>query len=348
MPTFEHLFEEQKVYVIRDFKVKNAPQDYHTIGYVVEYRNPQQRSANFAHKELLLKIAKNLSVLVLVWGPLMAKLNDIVATNGNNTLALIITSIYVRKYKVAGKAKEKNVFSTSSATIFYANPNIPQIAKFIRFRIKLEVYDETGGADFVVLDNLAKNLLGTTVETLYHQNGNDSSTPPHMLTKLVNTSFKVQVQVNEDNIKTGRNEFTVTKILNSPTNIEFAFQEENPDGAKITTKSLEDDLGDDIPIACLKRRKKCTITKEAKTPRDSHTIYQNNNSATTHKASPTTKAKQIMEDDLSDDIAPITILKAKGKRLKKLHDVTTPTEIPIKTVKKRTLRKRQQQISDDE
>ncbi|CAN0904174.1 hypothetical protein LINGRAHAP2_LOCUS22940, partial [Linum grandiflorum] len=85
-----------------------------------------------------------------------------------------------------------------------------------RFRIQLEVYDETGGVEMVILDRLSETMLGTTAQSLHQQNGNDSNTLPQIITTLLGKNFKAQVQVNDYNIRTGRNEYTVTKIVDGP------------------------------------------------------------------------------------------------------------------------------------
>ncbi|CAN0873043.1 hypothetical protein LINGRAHAP2_LOCUS10271 [Linum grandiflorum] len=41
----------------------------------------------------------NFSILILVWGQLMAVLNNIVANNREKSLAIIVTSVFVRKFK---------------------------------------------------------------------------------------------------------------------------------------------------------------------------------------------------------------------------------------------------------
>ncbi|CAN1221179.1 hypothetical protein LINGRAPRIM_LOCUS194 [Linum grandiflorum] len=85
-----------------------------------------------------------------------------------------------------------------------------------RFRIQMEVADGTSEANLVVLDNLGQVLLGTTATSLFELSDSDSRNPPSVLTKMVDTAIEVQVQVNEYNIQTIRHEFTVTKIIASP------------------------------------------------------------------------------------------------------------------------------------
>ncbi|CAN1125820.1 hypothetical protein LINPERHAP2_LOCUS3077, partial [Linum perenne] len=85
-----------------------------------------------------------------------------------------------------------------------------------RYRIQLEVCDDTDESDFVLLDHLAESILGLTAKKLYELNGNETEIPPVLVMNLMDKSMKIQVQVNEYNIRTARNEFTITKILDAP------------------------------------------------------------------------------------------------------------------------------------
>ncbi|CAN0881353.1 hypothetical protein LINGRAHAP2_LOCUS14191, partial [Linum grandiflorum] len=120
-----------------------------------------------------------------------------------------------------------------------------------RFRIQLEVYDETRGVEMVLLDRFSETMLGTTAQSLHQQNGNDSSTLPQIITTLLGKNFKAQVQVNDYNIRTGRNEYTITKIVDGPKEKQTHTKEDGPgsprtsqEGNTSTTiiESLEDDL----------------------------------------------------------------------------------------------------------
>ncbi|CAN1247553.1 hypothetical protein LINPERPRIM_LOCUS6377 [Linum perenne] len=84
------------------------------------------------------------------------------------------------------------------------------------YRIQLEVRDDTDESDFVLLDHLAESILGLTAKKLYELNGNETEIPPVLVMNLMDKSMKIQVQVNEYNIRIARNEFTITKILDAP------------------------------------------------------------------------------------------------------------------------------------
>ncbi|CAN1837322.1 hypothetical protein LINPERHAP1_LOCUS35058 [Linum perenne] len=71
-----------------------------------------------------MKISKDFSILVLVWGEWISLMDEIVAANRDNPFTLIVTSVFVREFN------GKLALSTSSATGFFANPKIPQIVEF--------------------------------------------------------------------------------------------------------------------------------------------------------------------------------------------------------------------------
>ncbi|CAN0847354.1 hypothetical protein LINGRAHAP2_LOCUS35013 [Linum grandiflorum] len=181
-----------------------------------------------------------------------------------------------------------------------------------RYRIQLEVYDETGGADLVLLDKLSESLLGTTAQTLYQQNGNDSSTPPQMISKLASKTIKVQVQVNEYNMKTGRNEFTVTKIIEPPTDKKTT--------AKVSKKNPTTSEKKSLTYA--------TILQEPEpvSQKTTTNLQDQINDATVPIT--TLMTNETINNELSDDNVPIASLKKKGK--------------------KRKLRKRKHQVSDED
>ncbi|CAN1827835.1 Replication protein A 70 kDa DNA-binding subunit C [Linum perenne] len=424
--------EDQQVYIIQNFKVVNAPNQFRpvanryaiefsastavekvenisaipeynftfiheseiptnihnrlvlfdTIGYVEEYRQPRVHSTKW--KELILKITKDFSVLVLVWGEWKALMDAIVAENGDNPFILIVTSVFVREFN------GKPALSTSSATQFYANPKIPQIAEFkerdtddtlptpvytdpsditssnlvtleqlnaaltvtenqdkyfivscrtealkdgwcytgcescskkvddkvpdyfcckivrtnttARYRIQLEVFDDTNKSDLVLLDNLGESILGLPAERLYQINGNDRVNPPILITNLVGKEMKVQVQVKAYNIRTGRNEFTITQIIDAPKAIHPSTSPEHMTAFGESPKSP----------------KSCVSTLQSATPKSLNVVAQ---SAVKFKA----KAINFDED---------------------IEDVFTD-EVPLATMRKK-LKRRRCQISNDE
>ncbi|CAN0916125.1 hypothetical protein LINGRAHAP2_LOCUS29543, partial [Linum grandiflorum] len=311
MANFENLLQEQKVYTIHDFRVKNAPRDYQPIAnrYAIELT----AFTIVTEIEDIPAILKY-NFTFIKDGEIPRKLEKRVLLSGN--ISYIIYQYF--------SGVEENVFSTTGATKIYVNPAIPQIAEFQsdnvqgvaapistdpsdithnptvtldelnvaitnqdnkhkyylvestiqaikngwcytgcetcpkkiepglpdyyccksqrtetnqRFRIQLEVYDETGGAEMVLLDRLSETMLGTTAQSLHQQNGNDISTVPQIITTLLGKNFKAQVQ--EDgpgSPKTSQEGNTSTTII----------------------ESLEDDIADDddTPIATWKSKTK--------------------------------------------------------------------------------------------
>ncbi|CAN0925900.1 hypothetical protein LINGRAHAP2_LOCUS35012 [Linum grandiflorum] len=78
MPTFEHLFEEQKVYIIRDFRVKFAPQEYRPIAnqFTIEEETedlPAIPKHNFTFIDES-EISKNLGKRALIYGNIISSI----------------------------------------------------------------------------------------------------------------------------------------------------------------------------------------------------------------------------------------------------------------------------------
>ncbi|CAN1164079.1 hypothetical protein LINPERHAP2_LOCUS25379 [Linum perenne] len=269
-----------------------------TIRYVVEYRKPEHAAHNCTWKELILRISREFNVLVLVWGKLMAVLDKITSDNENNTFVLIVTSVFVRTFN------DQKALSTTSATQFYANALIPEIAEFetgdmtCRYRIQLEVRDATDESEFILLDYLAKSVLGLTAKKLYELNGNDTEIPPVLVMNLEDKAMKVQVQVTDYNIRTARNEFTITKILEAPRATQSPT---SPEHVK--------NLGESPPSSHLP---KSCVSKLGTTSPKSSTIIKKpdkkfKGAAVTYNAE--------MEDELSDD-APLATIRKKLKKRK--------------------------------
>ncbi|CAN1164080.1 hypothetical protein LINPERHAP2_LOCUS25379 [Linum perenne] len=264
-----------------------------TIRYVVEYRKPEHAAHNCTWKELILRISREFNVLVLVWGKLMAVLDKITSDNENNTFVLIVTSVFVRTFN------DQKALSTTSATQFYANALIPEIAEFeTGYRIQLEVRDATDESEFILLDYLAKSVLGLTAKKLYELNGNDTEIPPVLVMNLEDKAMKVQVQVTDYNIRTARNEFTITKILEAPRATQSPT---SPEHVK--------NLGESPPSSHLP---KSCVSKLGTTSPKSSTIIKKpdkkfKGAAVTYNAE--------MEDELSDD-APLATIRKKLKKRK--------------------------------
>ncbi|CAN1127847.1 hypothetical protein LINPERPRIM_LOCUS29865 [Linum perenne] len=91
----------------------------------------------------------------------------------------------------------------------------------LRYRVQLQVSDNTAEADLVILDSEGQKWIGETAQTLFEFNGQNSSIPPQKISILVGKELKVQVQVNRYNISNTRNEFTVTKILAGPNELDI-------------------------------------------------------------------------------------------------------------------------------
>ncbi|CAN0871679.1 hypothetical protein LINGRAHAP2_LOCUS9911, partial [Linum grandiflorum] len=205
-----------------------------------------------------------------------------------------------------------------------------------RFRIQMEVADGTSKANLVVLDNLGQVLLGTTATSLFELSDSDSRNPPSVLTKMVDTAIEVQVQVNEYNIQTVRHEFTVTKIIASPSLEKVS---ESVGGGNESSQQSFDSCVTEQQSSSLKATAAsatsttfCTVELPSvvtpTTPKEKIPAFGEGNESsilqsTTAAASSTTKKeinvvklKQDLEQEILDDNVPLSTMKKDLKRKK--------------------------------
>ncbi|CAN1139976.1 Replication protein A 70 kDa DNA-binding subunit B [Linum perenne] len=170
-----------------------------------------------------------------------------------------------------------------------------------RYRIQLEVRDDTNESDFVLLDYLAESILGLTAKKLYEINGNDTENPPILIMNLVDKVLKVLVRVTEYNIRTARNEFTITKIVDapkaiqSPTSPEHVAHFDKSPPSSNSPKSCVSKLGPTSP-------KSSTVIEEG---------CENSKGAAV-------KYNDEIEDELSDE-APLATIRKRLKRRKYIN-----------------------------
>ncbi|CAN1820071.1 hypothetical protein LINPERHAP1_LOCUS28956 [Linum perenne] len=276
--------EEQKVYNIQHFKVLNAPKVYRPIS-----------------NRYVIEFSDS----------------TIVEENEN--------CVSIPQYKFTF-IKESEIPLKLSAFIRIVLQTIilKQSDMTCRYRIQLEVRDATDESEFILLDYLAKSVLGLTAKKLYELNGNDTEIPPVLVMNLEDKAMKVQVQVTDYNIRTARNEFTITKILEAPratqsptspvftyTLIHFFTSIFNNITHKLmlTLQEHVKNLGESPPSSHLP---KSCVSKLGTTSPKSSTIIKKpdkkfKGAAVTYNAE--------MEDELSDD-APLATIRKKLKKRK--------------------------------
>ncbi|CAN0903765.1 hypothetical protein LINGRAHAP2_LOCUS22728 [Linum grandiflorum] len=254
MGVFADILGDQKVYILQNFKLINAPKTFcpcdnqwaieftpttvveevetttsipqykfnfipaielpksitkrdvlwDTIGYVEEYKKPDNARPHSIHKLIHLRVDKADEDKLPITRPIYSDPSD-VAMSSLVTLDALNEAIRDDANKV-----EDGVDS-------YLYCKIIRKETKKRFRIQLEVQDGTGEAYLIILDSLGEAMLGTTANDLYASSDTDSRNPPSLITRLVDTEIKVQVHVNAFNISTVQNSFTITKIISSPT-----------------------------------------------------------------------------------------------------------------------------------
>ncbi|CAI0550301.1 unnamed protein product [Linum tenue] len=254
IPKFESSLIEQEVYEIRHFKVAMTKNTFRPVAnrlmiefdaatlvqYIKTVSPILTNKFYFLNHAAMMKRLydkKNLSgemVKVTLWGSIGKQLDDIISRNEKKAVILIITSVFVDEFKDKLFSVEGKVTQVRPNWCYMGCVACPRkveedleeyfcghckttssIAK-AKYRVKFQLEDDTGEADFAILEHEGLRFFGVMADELFQLNQRNKEPLPPQIHQIVNMTLKLTVKLTEFNIMNPQTEISVVSIDHDP------------------------------------------------------------------------------------------------------------------------------------
>ncbi|KAL5652353.1 hypothetical protein ACJX0J_037811, partial [Zea mays] len=160
-------------------------------------------------RDIFIKDISDASLKITLWGDQASGFSIDNVCNESNNKPIVIMFVGC----LAKQFKGQSYLSSTTATTWYFNPNIPEAQEYyINYKLSFVVTDGTSEAEFFCFDTIAKRIVGKPCDTLITATMTSQGFPPD-LAAIVSLKFTFVVTLNMSAFSVTNRVFSILYVL---------------------------------------------------------------------------------------------------------------------------------------